>query len=137
VNSICIHTLHQNVWSGWPVYEVKCLCSRGRVATPTSISIFDSYDIKSLWFKFGHDIFTGFKMPRLRALHVRIIKYWECAILIPALWNISILLHKQAKWTKHFDNKCMKIFPNLALFSGILKSTSLLAITLGIHRYVH
>ena len=21
---------HQNVWSGWPVYEVKCLCSRGQ-----------------------------------------------------------------------------------------------------------
>ena len=34
----------------------------GRVATPTSISIFDSYDMKSLWIKFGHDIFTGFKM---------------------------------------------------------------------------
>ena len=31
----------------------------GRVATTTSISIFDSYDMKSLWFKFGHDIFTG------------------------------------------------------------------------------
>ena len=23
-------TCHQNVWSGWPVYEVKCLCSRGQ-----------------------------------------------------------------------------------------------------------
>ena len=29
----------------------------GRVATPTSFSIFDSCGIKSLWFKFGHDIF--------------------------------------------------------------------------------
>ena len=35
----------------------------GRVATPTSISIFDSYDMKSLWFRFGYDIFNGFKMP--------------------------------------------------------------------------
>ena len=34
----------------------------GRVATPTSISIFDSYDMKILWCKFGHDIFSGFKM---------------------------------------------------------------------------
>ena len=34
----------------------------GRVATPTSFSIFDSYDMKSVWFKFGHDIFTGFKI---------------------------------------------------------------------------
>ena len=36
-----------------------------RVATPTSFSIFNFYDIKSLWFKFDHDIFAGFKMPRL------------------------------------------------------------------------
>ena len=36
----------------------------GRVATPTRISIFDSYDMKSLWFKFG-DIFNGFKLESL------------------------------------------------------------------------
>ena len=36
-----------------------------RQATPTSFSIFDSYDMKSLWFKFGHDIFTGFKIASL------------------------------------------------------------------------
>ena len=32
-----------------------------RVATPTNFSIFDFYDMKSLWFKFGYDIFGGFK----------------------------------------------------------------------------
>ena len=32
----------------------------GRVAAPTSFSIFDSYDMKSLRFKFGHGIITGF-----------------------------------------------------------------------------
>ena len=37
----------------------------GRKATPTNISIFDFYGIKTLWFEFGNDIFTGFKMPRL------------------------------------------------------------------------
>ena len=37
----------------------------GRGATPTSISIFDSYDMKTLWFIFDHDIFSSFKMPRL------------------------------------------------------------------------
>ena len=37
----------------------------GRGATPTSISIFDSFDMKALGFKYGHDILTGFKMPRL------------------------------------------------------------------------
>ena len=31
----------------------------------TSFSIFDFYDMKGLWFKFGHDIFAGFKMPGL------------------------------------------------------------------------
>ena len=31
-------------------------------ATPTSISILDSYGMKTLWFEFGNDIFTGFKM---------------------------------------------------------------------------
>ena len=34
----------------------------GRVATSTRFLIFDSYDIKSLWGKFGYDNFTGFKM---------------------------------------------------------------------------
>ena len=24
------YTLNQNVWSSWPIYEVKCLCSRGQ-----------------------------------------------------------------------------------------------------------
>ena len=39
---------------------------RGRVATPT---IFDSNDMKSLGFRFGHDIFTGFKMASLFFRH--------------------------------------------------------------------
>ena len=34
----------------------------GRVATPTSFLIFDSYDMKSLWDKFGYDIFISFKI---------------------------------------------------------------------------
>ena len=38
---------------------------RGSVATPTSFSLFESNDIKSLWFKFGHDIFTGSKIASL------------------------------------------------------------------------
>ena len=43
----------------------------GRRAKPTSIKIFDSYDIKTLGFKFGHDIFNGFKMPTLQSLDTR------------------------------------------------------------------
>ena len=37
----------------------------GREVTPTSISIFDFYGIKTLWFEFGNAIFAGFKIPRL------------------------------------------------------------------------
>ena len=38
----------------------------GRVATPTSFLLFDSYDMKSLWGEFGYEIFTGFKMAVLQ-----------------------------------------------------------------------
>ena len=75
-----IYTRDRNVCSRWPVCEVKCLFSRGQEwgreerATPTSIEIFDSYDMKTLWIKFGHNIFTGFKMPRLRALQFHFMK---------------------------------------------------------------
>ena len=48
-----------------PTYVPEDGNEKGRGATPTSISIFDSYDIKALWFEFGNDIFTGFEMPTL------------------------------------------------------------------------
>ena len=69
VNWNYIHCV-ANVYAVCPVYNVKCLCS---------ISIFDSYDMKTLWFEFGHDIFTGCKMPRL----------WN--------WRCSISYHKMAE----------------------------------------
>ena len=47
----------------------------GRVATPTSFLIFDSYDMKSLPGKF--DIFTGFKMANPQS--------WEAHFLV-VLW---------------------------------------------------
>ena len=37
----------------------------GGLPLPLAFLIFDSYDMKSLWFKFGHGIFAGFKMARL------------------------------------------------------------------------
>ena len=49
----------------WNAYVPEGGNEEERVATPTSISIFDSYDMKTLWFEFGHYIFTGCKMPRL------------------------------------------------------------------------
>ena len=38
---------------------------RKATPTPTSNSIFDFYGIKALLFKFGNNILTGFKMPKL------------------------------------------------------------------------
>ena len=35
----------------------------GTGATSISILIFNSYNMKTLEFEFGHDIFIGFKMP--------------------------------------------------------------------------
>ena len=51
---------------------VACLWSKmlmfqrewGRESYSISFSIFASYDMKCLWFKFGYNIFTGFKMAR-------------------------------------------------------------------------
>ena len=53
----CFYTLNGNFLEGGN--------KGGRIATPTNFSIFDFYDMKTFWFKFGHDIFTGFKMPTL------------------------------------------------------------------------
>ena len=47
------------------VYVLEGGNKGGRVATPTSFSVFDSFDMKTLWFQFGHDILTDFKMPTL------------------------------------------------------------------------
>ena len=66
---------------------------------------------KSWHFEASEDIITKFKS---QALHVIRIKYWKAGgngnppSLIPALWNIGILLHKQAKrqtiWTRLYIN---------------------------------
>ena len=42
-----IHSVAK-VYAVLPFYNVKCLCSGGRKATPTSLSIFDFYGIKTL-----------------------------------------------------------------------------------------
>ena len=59
------YTRRQNVWPGGlfmksNAYVPEGRNEEGRVAAPTSFSIFDSYEMKSLRFKVGHAIFTGF-----------------------------------------------------------------------------
>ena len=69
--------MHENIWFSFEstvvckkelkisILRLKKQLSGGQVATPTSFSMFDSYDMKSLWFRFGHDILIDFKMARL------------------------------------------------------------------------
>ena len=53
------------LWSKVPMFQ-RVGMEEVWGATPTSISIFEPCDIKTLWFESGHIIFTGFKMPTLR-----------------------------------------------------------------------
>jgi hypothetical protein len=66
---------------------------------------------------------------KLQALHVIRIKYSKAGgrgnppSLIPVLWNIGILPHKQATQTKHFDDQCpLLVFVNFCpVLSEFLK----------------
>ena len=62
---ICFsYTSDRNVFPGWPVYEMFQRAGMREGATPTSISILilNSYDVKTLFYEFVHDIFTGFTL---------------------------------------------------------------------------
>ena len=65
--------------------------------------------LKCWHFEASEDIMTKFKS---QGLHIIRIKYWNASgsgfppSLIPTLWNIGILLHKQATLGKHFEPKC-------------------------------
>ena len=65
---------------------------------------------KSWHFEASEDIKTKFKS---QALHIIKIKYWNAGrsgnppFLIHVLWNIGILIHKQATLGKHFEPECM------------------------------
>ena len=153
------YTCWQNLCSRWRKWESKVLDGgneRARVATPTSITIFNSCDMKSLWLEFGYDIFTGLKMPRqLTYLKIHFIKqlknrypkfrslpfwiHWRyydmiwikstsyhknqiLKTLIPALWNIDILLHEQSNQIKHFDSDCKgRVHKYCSIFAHSLK----------------
>ena len=61
---------------------------------------------KTRHFEASEDIVTKSKS---QALHVISIKYGGSgnpSSLIPALWNIGIILHKQATLGKHFEPEC-------------------------------
>ena len=68
--------------------------------------------LKSCHFEASKDIIVKFKS---QALHIKKIKYWKASgsgnlpSLNSTLWNIGILLHKQATHTKHSWGECMYI----------------------------
>ena len=66
-------------------------------------------NLRTCHFEASEDIMTKFKS---QAFHTTRIKYLKTSgsgnppSFIPALWNIGILLHKQATRAKHFEPKC-------------------------------
>ena len=107
-------------WSSKFLVQAACLCSKMSTGMrkewlqlPPAFQLFYEMKFKTSKFEIWHfeasqNIMTKFKS---QGLHVRRIKYYKAGgrgnlpFLIPALW--SILLHKQATLTKHFDNQCM------------------------------
>ena len=62
-----------------------------------------------------------------QGLYIIRIKYWNASgsgsppSLIPALWNIGILLHKQAILGKHFWPECMSRSTQLIIVLKIVE----------------
>ena len=85
-----------NVYAVLPFYNVKCLCSGGREwrreATPTSISIFDFYGIKTLWMNLVmiFSLVTKYQHFKLRGLqfhHIKWLKKGNFNFKVLAFWN--------------------------------------------------
>ena len=85
----------------------------GRVATPTSFSISDSFDMKILWFKFHCDIFTFLKMPRLWGLQFHLMKQLKKQAMtkykLQALHVISI--RKMGNVNNHWNFPQRQFYP--------------------------
>ena len=66
-----------NVCPGWPVNGVKYLCYNegGRRATPTSISIFDFHDMKTLLFEFGNYIVYLYWFQNANTLNLEVLDF--------------------------------------------------------------
>ena len=81
---------------------------------------------KSCHFEANKDIMTKFKS---QALHIIIIKYWNASVsgnppsFIPALWNIGILLQKQATHAKQFELKCIYVCQVIILYVDCTKGS--------------
>ena len=58
-------------------YDQEARNEEERVATPTSFSIFDFYDMKTLQFRFDHEIFTCFQLFYEMKLKTSKLKSWH------------------------------------------------------------
>ena len=79
--------------------------------------------LKCCHFEASEDIMTKFKS---QGLYIIRIKYWNASgsgsipSLIPAHWNIGILLHKQAKrWTIMHTTVAQVVKPESAYAAGL------------------
>ena len=119
--------LHFNIWFLWCediviwiwVWYLYCLQNAKTLKFKCLFfSHFMIWNWKPLISKSWHsaaseDIMTKSKS---QGLHIIRIKYWNTSgsvfppSLIPTLWNIGILLHKQATLGKHFWLECMSLF---------------------------
>jgi hypothetical protein len=71
---------------------------RGRIATPTSFSIFDPYEIKSLRFKFGHDIFAhtaGSDTIFFSYLLTCVVDLFEFLDIMAQMWHYVIFFSRK------------------------------------------
>ena len=69
--------------------------------------------------KFGMPVFSGFMNWNWRPLSWNAGGSGNPPSPIPALWNIGILLHKQAIRTKHFDGECTDFSFKIGNLNGI------------------
>ena len=106
-----------SVDSKWQVFKVGLLI----------FQLFYEMKLKNSKFKFWSQwTMTKFKA---QALHIIRIKYCSTGgrgnlpSLIPALWNLGILLHKQGTLAKHFGPECISTIQKVSLSSRIQKET--------------
>ena len=109
------YTRAQNVCSGWPVYGVKCLCSRGLEQVREGCHSYQLFNIRLIWhevlviqiissldskwqvLKFGMPVFSCFMKWNWRPL---IFNSWYI------FWSQWRYQSKQTTLGKHFEAEC-------------------------------
>ena len=75
-----VYTRHQNVWSGWPVCDVKWLCSRGHEWRMEGCH---SHQLFNIWFLWHEVLFYEMK---LKTSKFKVLAFWDQCRYI-SWWN--------------------------------------------------